>query len=116
MSTNLSTIEFITDQLASLDGIVARKMFGEYALYVGTKVIGLVCNDTLYIKITEAGREFVEEEYKEGIAYPGARPSLEIDSDLIEDRQWLCALVVLTADNLPIPKPKKLKKYSASGL
>jgi DNA transformation protein and related proteins len=110
MSTHSSTIEFITDQLSSLLDVTSRPMFGEYALYLGVKVIGLVCNDILYIKITEAGREFVGENYKEGIAYPGARPSLEIDGDLIEDRQWLCELVTLTADCLPVPKPKKLKK------
>lgn len=109
MSTQPSTIEFITDQLSALSDVTYRKMFGEYALYVGVKVVGLVCNDILFIKITDAGREFVGENYKEGFAYPGARASMEIDGDLIEDRQWLSELVSLTADMLPIPKPKKKK-------
>jgi DNA transformation protein len=59
MSTQASTIEYILDQLSSVPGVRARKMFGEYALYCGDKVVALVCDDTLFVKITEEGKEFV---------------------------------------------------------
>ena len=82
-------------------------MFGEYALYCGGKVVALVCDDTLFVKITDAGRDFVGEQYAEGEAYPGAKPSMLIDGDLIEDREWLAELIEMTAAHLPAPKPKK---------
>lgn len=54
MSTAADTILFITDQLASLGGrIRTRKMFGEYALYCDEKVVALICDDQLFVKITE---------------------------------------------------------------
>ncbi len=37
----------------------ARKMFGEYALYVDGKVVALVCDDHLFVKLTEPGTKFV---------------------------------------------------------
>lgn len=94
-------------------------MFGEYALYCDDKVVWLVCDDTLFIKITEAGKKFVGKQYQEGTAYPWAKPSMLIDGDLIEDREWLSELVRITAENVLPPKPKKgktVKKLSLSGL
>jgi TfoX/Sxy family transcriptional regulator of competence genes len=85
-------------------------MFGEYALYCDNKVVGLVCDDTLYIKITEVGKEFVGTKYQEGYAYPSAKVSMRIDGDLIEDRGWLSQLITITYENLPLPKAKKLKQ------
>jgi len=107
MATKVSTIEYIEDQLADVPGVRSRKMFGEYALYVGDKVVALVCDDTLFVKITEEGRAFVGETYKEECAYPGAKPSMQIDGDMIEDRMWLSELVRITEAALPEPKPKK---------
>jgi TfoX/Sxy family transcriptional regulator of competence genes len=110
MATKISTIGYIEDQLAGIPEIRSRKMFGEYALYCGDKVVALVCDDELFVKITEAGKAFVGERYAEGIAYPGARPSMHIDEDLIKDREGLTELIRITAEALPVPKPKKTRK------
>ncbi len=107
MATAQSTIEYIEDQLTGIPDIHSRKMFGEYALYCGDKIVALVCDNTLFVKITGPGREWVGERYVEGIAYPGARPSICIDEDMIEDREWLEQLIRITEAALPVPKPKK---------
>ena len=110
MATKQSTIDFILDQLAPLDGAYARKMFGEYALYYEGKVAGLVCDDQLYIKLTKEGTEFVGAHFQEGQPFPGAKNFILIDGGQLEERDWLCELVRITADNVPYPKPKKSKK------
>lgn len=110
MATQASTIEYILDQLASVPEVRARKMFGEYALYCRDKVVALVCDDILFVKITEAGREFVGDAYEEGLPYPTAKPWIQIDPDRLEDREWLYELVCITEEALPAPKPKKGKK------
>jgi DNA transformation protein and related proteins len=107
MATKQSTIDFILDQLLRLNNISARKMFGEYALYCDGKVVGLVCDDIFYVKITEPGKIFVGAYYKEGNTYEGAKPSMMIDGGQLEDREWLGELIKITADNLPLPKIKK---------
>lgn len=108
MGTSASTIDFLLDQLAPLSGVSSRKMFGEYALYVDGKVVGLVCDDQLFLKITPAGKELVGERYQEGPPYPGAKPHLLV-TEGIEDADWLCELVRRTAEALPAPQPKKPK-------
>lgn len=54
MATSQSTTEFILDQLSSVPNVRVRKMFGEYALYCGDKVVGLICDDQLFVKTTPA--------------------------------------------------------------
>ena len=110
MATKQTTIDFLLDQLASVSGVRARKMFGEYALYCDEKVVALVCNNQLFVKTTEAGRAFVGDRYKEGQAYPGAKPSMLVGAEDLDDDERLCELVRVTAAALPAPKPKKLRK------
>lgn len=107
MSTTADTMLFITDQLASLGGrIRTRKMFGEYALYCDEKVVALICDDQLFVKITEASKQHVGAAYKEGYPYPGAKPALLIDGDLLDDPARLSSLIDATARSLPLPKKK----------
>ena len=107
MATKQETVDYILDQLSSLRDVSVRKMFGEYALYCDGKVVGLVCDDTLYIKITEEGKKFVGKFYEEGFAYKGAKVSMVVDGDRLEDRDWIVELVQKTAAHLPPPKKKK---------
>ena len=83
-------------------------MFGEYALYCDEKVVALVCDDTLFVKITEAGSKILTDPV-EGFAYQGAKPSFQIDEELLESPELLIELIRATADELPLPKPKKKK-------
>jgi TfoX/Sxy family transcriptional regulator of competence genes len=107
MKTKQSTIDYILDQLISAGDVSARKMFGEYALYCDGKVVALVCRDILFVKITEQGTKFVGKYYQEGHAYKGAKTSMVIDADRIEDHEWLSELIRITADSLIAPKSKK---------
>jgi TfoX/Sxy family transcriptional regulator of competence genes len=106
MATSQATIEFLLDQVDGAGEVRARKMFGEYALYCDEKVVALVCDDTLYIKPTTPGREFVGSHYAEGVPYPGAKPYMQIPESMLDDREWLTELVRLTADAVPVPKKK----------
>lgn len=110
MASDLSFVEFIIEQIQNAGVIRYRKMFGEYALYCNDKVIALICDNQLFVKATKAGESFIGKVVK-APPYPGAKPSFLIE-DKIEDREWLCDLVILTERELPIPKPKKSKKKS----
>jgi TfoX/Sxy family transcriptional regulator of competence genes len=109
VSTSQSTIDYLLDQLSNLPNVRVRKMFGEYALYCDEKVVALVCDNQLFVKITPPGRALVGERYEEGEAYPGAKPSMLIGAEEIDDGERLCELIRLTADALPAPKPMSPK-------
>jgi len=110
MATSERTIAFLLDQLREVRDVSARKMFGEYALYVRDKVVALVCDDQLFVKITDAGKALVGARYREGFAYPGAKASLLVSADDLEDAERLAALVRATDAALPAPKPKAKRK------
>ena len=110
MATSQGTIDFLLDQLRALPGVRARKMFGEYALYFQEKVVALVCDDQLFVKITPAGKALVGDRYEEGEAYPGAKPSMLIGAEELDDPERLCELIRVTAAALPAPKVKKAGK------
>jgi TfoX/Sxy family transcriptional regulator of competence genes len=80
-------------------------MFGEYTIYCNDKVVALVCDDQLFVKITEAGRALLQSA-DEAPAYPGAKPSFHIDGEVWDDREFLTQLIKATADELPVPKRK----------
>ncbi len=108
MATAQNTIDFLLDQLSAAGDVSAKKMFGEYCLYLAGKPVGLVCDDQLYLKPTKAGQTLVQLAV-EGSPYPGAKPHLLITSDQWEEREWLCDLVRASAKELPMPKPKVKK-------
>ena len=108
MPTEKSFIDYVTGQMKTAGAITARKMFGEYAVYLDGKVIALVCDNQLFMKPTDAGRAFIGSP-TEAPPYPGAKPHFLIDEQL-DDQEWLAELARLTADALPTPKPKKSKR------
>jgi TfoX/Sxy family transcriptional regulator of competence genes len=101
MSTKHSTIDYILSQTVRLDNVSAKKMFGEYALYLNSQVVGLVCDDQLFIKPTISGRRLISEnDFVEAPPYPGAKMYYLISADLWEDYEWLINLIKVTAEEL----------------
>jgi TfoX/Sxy family transcriptional regulator of competence genes len=108
MGSQQSTVDFILDQMGAAGAVSARKMFGEYGIYLDEKMVALVCDDVLFIKPTRGGKAHVGTPL-EAPPYPGAKPCFQIAGDLCEDRDWLSELVRITAHELPLPKPKNKK-------
>ena len=106
MSTRPETMDFLLDQLGGLPGLRTRRMFGEYCVYVDDKPIGFVCDDQLYVKPTPAGETLLDEPVW-GKFYEKATPHLLLTPDRWDERELLRALLLATADALPVPRPKK---------
>lgn len=111
MASRQSNVDFVLEQMADAGPVSARKMFGEYAIYRGHKIIALFCDDQLFVKPTNAGRAFIGE-VQEAPPYPGAKPWFSIGGDSCEDSEWLSELVRSTAAELPEPKTKAARKNS----
>jgi TfoX/Sxy family transcriptional regulator of competence genes len=106
MATQQATVDDLLDRLAGAGPVTARKMFGEYCVYLNGKPVALVCDDTLYFKPTAAGRELMPDA-AEGPPYPGAKPHLILRAEEWADHKALCRLVRATFAGLPKPKPRK---------
>lgn len=118
MATDPAFATFVVEQASDAAGdagdVRVRRMFGEYALYLGDKVVGLLCDDQAFLKPTEGGRALLER-VVEAPPYPGAKPYLLL-SDELDDRAQLAELLRRTAAELPEPKPKKPRKRRKAGL
>lgn len=111
MATSQTTIDHLLDQLAAAGRVTARKMFGEYCLYLSDKPVALVCDNTLFVKPTTAGRELMPN-VPGGSPYPGAKPHLKLLPDDWDDRDRLCELLRITFAELP-PAPAKRPRLSS---
>jgi TfoX/Sxy family transcriptional regulator of competence genes len=109
MASKQELVDYITEQMAGGGNLRNRKMFGEYAIYCNEKVIALVCDDTLFLKPTEAGLTLLRQA-KHGPAYPGGKPQIIVSEELFDDHEFMASLARETAKALPMPKPKKNKK------
>jgi TfoX/Sxy family transcriptional regulator of competence genes len=108
VASSRSIVDFIVDQAGGEGAVRARAMFGEFGIYSADRMVALVCDDTLFVKPTEAGRDFAGP-LEESSPYPGAKPCLVVPDARWEDADWLAELFAITARHLPAPKPKRKK-------
>ncbi|MEO7425015.1 MAG: TfoX/Sxy family protein [Fibrobacteria bacterium] len=112
MASDKKFVEFILDQIQTAGSVHAKPMFGEYGVYCNNKIVGLICDDRLFVKPTESGKKFIGD-IVEAPPYPGAKSYFLIE-DKFEDREWISELITLTADALPLQKKKKQKPNKAT--
>ena len=87
----------------------ARKMFGEYGIYLDGKIVGVLSDNELFVKVSPVGMSYLDESHL-CPAYPGAKPSLRVPEARWTDGAWLRDLLQATANALPAPPPKAAKK------
>jgi DNA transformation protein len=110
MGSDKVFISFVCEQLREAGEISSRRMFGEAAIYLQDKVVGLVCDNQLFVKPTEAGRAKVGVPL-EAPPFPGASNWFLL-ADL-DDPEFLADLIRATADALPVPRIKMKKSRAA---
>ena len=103
MACNADFVQFIVDQCAGAGEIAVRKMMGEYCIYCEGVLFGLICDNKLYIKVTEAGGALLKERLLRP-PYNGARDYFYIRD--VDDREYLAGLIKATLPALPEPKAR----------
>ena len=104
MACNTNFVQFIADQCAGAGEIVVKKMMGDYCIYCDGVLFGLICDNNLYLKVTEPGRALLKEVISRP-PYDGAKDYFYISD--VDDRDYLVALIKATLPALPRSKSKK---------
>ena len=104
MASSKDFVQYIVDQCSGAGDIVAKKMFGDYGIYRDGKIFGLICDDRLYLKPTEAVRPLLRTEELRP-PYEGAKEYFYIAD--VDDHDYLSKLVMETCRSLPETKPKR---------
>lgn len=101
MASSEEYLNFILEQLSDLEKISYRAMMGVYILYFRDKIVGGIYDDRLLVKPTKAAISYMPEASYE-LPYEGAKEMLLVDN--IDNREFLCNLLLSMYDELPKPK------------
>ena len=103
MASNSDFVQYIIDQCSGAGEIAVKKMMGDYCIYCNGVLFGLICDNNLYIKMTDAG-EAVLEEIDLRPPYPSARDHFYISN--VDDRDYLEDFIRATLPELMSGKSK----------
>ena len=111
MGSDREFVRFVCEQLRGAGDISSRRMFGEAAIYLEDKVVGLVFGNQFFLKATETGRAMIGAP-TEAAPFEGAKNWFLL-ADL-DDPEFLADLVRATATALPnakvsVKKPPRSK-------
>ena len=117
MATASNTLAFFVDQLngAALGIVTAKKMFGEYGLYLDSLMFALACDNRLFLKTKTMSDELVATLFGNRTpAYPGATGTSELAVEVLEDAEKLTLVLQATLTTLRAV-PVKVKRKPAKG-
>ena len=109
MASNPDFVQYIIDQCSGAGDIAVKKMMGDYCIYCDGILFGLICDNNLYIKVTEAGEALLKEIVLRP-PYEGARNYFYVSD--VDDRDYLALLVRATLPELRSAKAIAKKRVS----
>jgi TfoX/Sxy family transcriptional regulator of competence genes len=104
MGTNSDFKDYIAEKFTLIEDMRFKKMFGEYGVFYKEKMVGLICDNQLFIKDTAKGRKVVTN-LELAIPYKNAKPHILIED--LENKEMLRDLVLETWPLISYPKSKK---------
>lgn len=126
MATQKETVDFILEKLEGMNdeyvhtntstntrnstndtGVFStRAVFGEYALYANNKVVALICDDQLFVKIMPASAK-LEDICEKSEPYRGAKPYYLVEESQLSQIDGLVRILFDIAKSLPEKKVRK---------
>ncbi|MBQ0118995.1 MAG: TfoX/Sxy family protein [Bacteroidales bacterium] len=107
MASSTEFIDFVCSQIEAAGIVRAKKMFGDYCIYVDEKPTLLVCDNIVYIKKHHAIAHLMQDA-ECGFPYEGAKEHYILD---IDHREEAVNVIKVLLPHLSYPKPKTNHKY-----
>lgn len=106
MASSKEYLDYILEQLSSLDSITYRAMMREYIIYYRGKIAGGIYDDRFLVKPVKSAVKLMPNANWES-PYPGAKEMLCVEN--VDDKDYLKDLLNAMYDELPSPKSSKMK-------
>lgn len=106
MATSKEFHDYIVENLQKAGEISTRKMMGEYCVYYQGKLIGDICDNTLFLKPTQAVLRLMPEAER-AYPYDGSRTLMAVVDD-VENTKLMTE--VLQEMYMELPEPKKNRR------
>ncbi len=104
MASSPKFVLYVCEQMSLAGEIAGKKMFGDYALYCDGKIIGLICDNQVYIKQTSAAERVLPDAQRLPL-YDGAKPQVVLEE--LDEKEFLASFISATCAELPATKRKK---------
>lgn len=105
MATKKATAQFILEQLGHPDRFAVRSMFGEFALYADGRPVAFICDDQLFVKITDESAA-LERRCERAPAYTGSKDYYLVPEGVVVGDHDLARILLRIASVLPLPRVK----------
>jgi TfoX/Sxy family transcriptional regulator of competence genes len=109
MASKKETVDQVLANLGQPALFSSKTMFGEHALYASGVMVGLICDDRLYIKDVAASASLSEHVSKGG-PYPGAKLHWKIEVDRMSAIGNLPTMLVEMSIQKPVKTAAKSSK------
>ena len=74
MASTQEFVDYVCAQISGAGTVTYKKMFGEYGVYCDGKLSILICDNMVYLKMTEAGAAMLGDQAVMAPPYQGAKP------------------------------------------
>ena len=112
MATDPDFVDYVAEQAGLGDRLTARRMFGEYGLYVDGTVVAFCADNSLFLKLVPDTTALLTGLPLQEL-FPGSKPYALAD-ELLDDPERLHELLLALQRVLPPPKPKRPKASARS--
>jgi TfoX/Sxy family transcriptional regulator of competence genes len=102
MSTSAELVEYVCDQIFEYGEVFSKRLFSGYMVYVNSKPLLLICNDTVFIKRLDCLKDLLSAN-QIGLPFPKARPWYILDAD---DSELLLKVVALAEPETALKKKR----------
>lgn len=106
MATTLNFVNYVCEQLEGIGEITYKKMFGEYMVYLNSKPVITVCDNTAFVKELDCIKEDMKAS-DVGYPYDGAKVHYILD---IDNAEFSKKIVLKIEEVTPLPKKRINKK------
>ena len=98
MACSTEFIEFVCEVLAPLGEIRARKMMGDYILYLNEKCVATLCDNNVYVKIHPSINELMKDA-EIGRPYEGAKDHYILETNPVLMRKAISIIWNILPDS-----------------
>lgn len=105
MATTKEFHDYVLEQLQKVGNVTTRRMMGEYCVYYEGKLVGDICDNTLFLKPTESALRLMPDAER-GHPYEGSK-CLMILVEEVENAELMEKVLSAMYEELPMPKKRK---------
>ena len=111
MATSREYALFVENLFRGVEGFSMKRMFGEYGIYLQGRVLGFLCDEQILLQDTPTARKLLPDAERKEL-FPGSKLFIIFSDE--GNHHLLQSVAQAMWEELPVPKPRKSRKSTAT--